>query len=68
MLLQLPIRAGAEHMGKIDDIFKEPETLECVKRVNMISEDNWKKYTDDSFVPLQGHLLKYPLKIFMGFG
>ncbi|RID49752.1 hypothetical protein BRARA_H00530 [Brassica rapa] len=53
----------AEHMGKIDDIFKEPETLECVKRVNMISEDNWKKYTDDSFVPLQGHLLKYPLSV-----
>ncbi|CAF2107104.1 unnamed protein product [Brassica oleracea var. botrytis] len=51
------------HMGKIDDIFKEPETLECVKRVNMISEDNWKKYTDDSFVPLQGHLLKYPLSV-----
>ncbi|KAL0753531.1 hypothetical protein Bca101_091199 [Brassica carinata] len=52
-----------KHMGKIDDIFKEPETLECVKRVNMISEDNWKKYTDDSFVPLQGHLLKYPLSV-----
>ncbi|KAG2314666.1 hypothetical protein Bca52824_017788 [Brassica carinata] len=53
----------AEHMGKIDDIFKEPESLECVKRVNMISEDNWKKYTEDSFVPLRGHLLKYPLSV-----
>lgn len=39
-----------EYMGKIDDIFKEFEILECVKRVNMISEDNWKKYIDDSFV------------------
>lgn len=53
----------AEHMGKIDDIFKEPESLECVKRVNIISEDNWKKYTEDSFVPLRGHLLKYPLSV-----
>ncbi|KAJ4881529.1 Phospholipase D delta [Raphanus sativus] len=53
----------AEHMGKIDDIFKEPESLECVKRVNMISEDNWKKYTENSFVPLRGHLLKYPLTV-----
>ncbi|CAH8320855.1 unnamed protein product [Eruca vesicaria subsp. sativa] len=53
----------AEHMGKIDDIFKEPESLECVKRVNIISEDNWKKYTENCFTPLQGHLLKYPLSV-----
>ncbi|KAJ0234735.1 C2 domain-containing protein [Hirschfeldia incana] len=53
----------AEHMGKIDHIFKEPESLECVKRVNMISEDNWKKYTENSFDPLRGHILKYPLSV-----
>ncbi|CAA7024374.1 unnamed protein product [Microthlaspi erraticum] len=53
----------AEHMGKVDETFKEPESLECVKKVNMISEDNWKKYTAHNFSPLQGHILKYPLVV-----
>ncbi|KAL3634897.1 hypothetical protein CASFOL_021951 [Castilleja foliolosa] len=25
--------------------------------------DNWKRYTDDEFVPLQGHNLKYPVEV-----
>ncbi|KAL1206072.1 Phospholipase D delta [Cardamine amara subsp. amara] len=53
----------AEHMGKVDDTFKDPQSIECVRKVNMISEDNWKKYTADNFISLQGHLLKYPLAI-----
>lgn len=46
-----------------EDCFMTPETLECVKRVNGVAEDNWKRYTTDTFTPLQGHLLKYPLHI-----
>lgn len=53
----------AEHMGKVDDTFKSPQSIECVRKVNMIGEDNWKKYTSDNFISLQGHLLKYPLAI-----
>ncbi|KAL7255616.1 hypothetical protein ACSBR1_009701 [Camellia fascicularis] len=53
----------AEHLGTIEECFKEPESLECVKRVNQVAEDNWKKYTDSNFTPLQGHLLKYPVHI-----
>ncbi|KAK9220481.1 hypothetical protein WN943_009132 [Citrus x changshan-huyou] len=53
----------AEHMGMLDDCFREPESLECVKFVNTIAEDNWKKFTADAFTPLQGHILKYPVEV-----
>ena len=53
----------AEHLGTIHDCFKEPESLECAESVNKIAEDNWKKFTDDDFKPLQGHIMKYPIKV-----
>nr|GMD61198.1 phospholipase D delta-like [Ipomoea batatas] len=43
-----------EHLGKVEGCFEEPNTLECVRRVNEIAQDNWKKFIDGSFtVPLQ---------------
>ncbi|CAL5418520.1 unnamed protein product [Camellia sinensis] len=53
----------AEHLGKLDECFKEPESLVCVESVNKIAEENWKKFTTEEFTPLQGHLLKYPVEI-----
>lgn len=53
----------AEHMGALEDRFKEPESLECVKLVNKIAEDNWGKYTAEDYNPLQGHILKYPVQV-----
>ncbi|KAL0350269.1 UNVERIFIED_CONTAM: Phospholipase D delta [Sesamum radiatum] len=53
----------SEHLGTVENCFKEPETLECVKRVNEVGEDNWKRYTSDDFTQLQGHLLKYPVAV-----
>ncbi|XP_007017919.2 PREDICTED: phospholipase D delta [Theobroma cacao] len=53
----------AEHMGKVDYFFKEPESLGCVKSVNNIAEENWKRYSAESFTQLQGHLLKYPIEV-----
>ncbi|MED6106363.1 hypothetical protein PIB30_004138 [Stylosanthes scabra] len=53
----------AEHMGYVDECFKEPETLECVQTVNKIAEDNWNKYTADSYAPLQGYLMRYPIRV-----
>ncbi|GAB2243586.1 hypothetical protein Droror1_Dr00023714 [Drosera rotundifolia] len=53
----------AEHLGGLDDRFKEAGTLECTRSVNKISEDNWKKFTEEDYSPLQGHLLRYPLKV-----
>lgn len=35
----------------------------CVKTVNKIATDNWEKFTAEEFMPLQGHLLKYPIQV-----
>ncbi|XP_057974308.1 phospholipase D delta-like [Malania oleifera] len=56
----------AEHLGMVDDLFKEPESLDCVRAVNKIAEENWRRFTADKFTRLQGHLLKYPVEIDAG--
>ncbi|PIN01376.1 Phospholipase D1 [Handroanthus impetiginosus] len=53
----------SEHIGNIEGCFKDPENMDCVKYMNRISEDNWKRYTSDQFTPLQGHILKYPVVV-----
>ncbi|GMI83081.1 ARABIDOPSIS THALIANA PHOSPHOLIPASE D DELTA, phospholipase D delta [Hibiscus trionum] len=53
----------AEHMHIMMDSFKKPESLECVKTVNSIAEENWKRYSGSEFKHLQGHLLKYPILV-----
>ncbi|XP_052202969.1 phospholipase D delta-like isoform X2 [Diospyros lotus] len=53
----------AEHLGRIDETFKEPESLNCVRSINDIAEDNWKRFTAEEFTALNGHLLKYPVHV-----
>lgn len=53
----------AEHLGMVNKLFKEPENLECVRTVNEMAEENWKRFTAEEFTPLQGHLLKYPMQV-----
>ncbi|GFY80395.1 phospholipase D delta [Actinidia rufa] len=53
----------AEHLGTVDKSFHDPETLECVKKVNQVADDNWTRYTAPNFMVLQGHLLKYPVLV-----
>ncbi|WOL13176.1 phospholipase D delta-like [Canna indica] len=52
-----------EHLGMLDDRFEEPNSLECVRFVNKIAEDNWSRYTAEEVVQLTGHMLKYPIKV-----
>uniref|UniRef100_A0A1D1XJH3 Phospholipase D n=1 Tax=Anthurium amnicola TaxID=1678845 RepID=A0A1D1XJH3_9ARAE len=53
----------AEHLGLVNDSFKEPHMLECVRSVNEIAESNWGKFTSEEVTTLQGHILKYPIKV-----
>ncbi|OMO74249.1 C2 calcium-dependent membrane targeting [Corchorus capsularis] len=53
----------AEHLGKLEDTFQEPQSLECVKRVNKIAKRNWKSFVDDDYSEMSGHLMMYPIKI-----
>ncbi|KAL0323225.1 UNVERIFIED_CONTAM: Phospholipase D delta [Sesamum angustifolium] len=53
----------AEHIGKIEGCFNEPEDLDCVRYVNNVAEENWMGYTAEEYTPLQGHILKYPVEV-----
>jgi phospholipase D1/2 len=53
----------AEHLGVVDDRFKDPSSLDCVRFVNQIAAENWERFTSEEMKTLQGHLLRYPVKI-----
>ncbi|KMZ71867.1 Phospholipase D delta [Zostera marina] len=53
----------AEHLGFVDDLFKEPYDVECVRKVNKIANANWTKFCGEEHKPLEGHLLKYPILV-----
>ncbi|KAL8466830.1 hypothetical protein ACS0TY_035772 [Phlomoides rotata] len=53
----------AEHLGSIEKCFKDPNNLDCVKYVNNVAQDNWKRFTAERFTSLKGHILKYPVEI-----
>lgn len=54
----------AEHLGlPLDPLFEEPESLECVRRVNDMSDRNWEQYNAPEVTDMTGHLIRYPLKI-----
>nr|GME19537.1 phospholipase D alpha 1-like [Ipomoea batatas] len=53
-----------EHMNYVDDSFFHPESLECVKTVNAIGDENWSMYISETQEKdLPGHLLTYPVHI-----
>ncbi|XP_074264857.1 phospholipase D beta 1-like [Silene latifolia] len=53
----------AEHLGTVDDCFSHPESLECVRSVRCMGEENWRQYASEEVTEMKGHLLKYPLQV-----
>ncbi|PKA65046.1 Phospholipase D delta [Apostasia shenzhenica] len=53
----------AEHLGRLEDCFREPHGLECVRRVNQLAEENWKTYVVSEVKEMKGHLMRYPIKV-----
>lgn len=53
----------AEHLGTLEESFKKPDSLECVRHVRMLSESNWRQYVADEVTDMKGHLLKYPVHV-----
>ncbi|XP_030463963.2 phospholipase D delta [Syzygium oleosum] len=51
----------AEHLGEVEGCFNEPCSLECVKKVSEIAENNWNNFRAKG--SLQGHLLRYPIQV-----
>ncbi|XP_043715758.1 phospholipase D alpha 1-like [Telopea speciosissima] len=53
-----------EHLGKLDNGFLHPESLECAQKVNRIADKYWDLYSsDDLDHDLPGHLLRYPIQV-----
>ncbi|KAK1418720.1 hypothetical protein QVD17_27866 [Tagetes erecta] len=53
----------AEHLGLVDDLFTQPESIECVRHVRSLSEANWKQFAADEVSEMKGHLMKYPVEV-----
>ncbi|KAL4582777.1 hypothetical protein LXL04_007336 [Taraxacum kok-saghyz] len=53
----------AEQLGVLEGCYEEPESLESVRRVNEVAVGNWRRFISDEFMELQGHIMKYPLKV-----
>ncbi|XP_028760535.1 phospholipase D delta-like [Neltuma alba] len=53
----------AEHLGGLEDTFKEPDSLECVRRVNEIAQSNWNTYVSEEEKQMRGHLMLYPVQV-----
>ncbi|XP_057776454.1 phospholipase D alpha 1-like [Salvia miltiorrhiza] len=53
-----------EHLLREDDTFLDPGSLECVRNVNLIADQNWRFYSSEMFEEdIPGHLLSYPIQI-----
>ncbi|RAL46242.1 hypothetical protein DM860_016675 [Cuscuta australis] len=53
----------AEHLGVVEDCFKRPESLECVRRIRSMGETNWQQFAADEVTEMRGHLMKYPVHV-----
>ncbi|CAI9755398.1 unnamed protein product [Fraxinus pennsylvanica] len=53
----------AEHTGTLEQCFEQPESLECVRRIRLMAEHNWKQFAADEVSEMKGHLLKYPVEV-----
>jgi len=53
-----------EHLGMLDESFLQPESEECIKKINEMGEKYWDLYTTEPLEQdLPGHLLRYPIEI-----
>ena len=57
------LHCWATHMGMVEDVFREPQSLECVQRVNEIAERNWKTYMDEDTREMTSYLVPYPIEV-----
>ena len=56
------LHTWATTTGQMDEAFRNPSSPECVKAVNKIADDNWKKYMGEETVDMESQLLPFPLE------
>uniref|UniRef100_A0A0D9WXI9 Phospholipase D n=1 Tax=Leersia perrieri TaxID=77586 RepID=A0A0D9WXI9_9ORYZ len=53
----------AEHLGTLEECFRWPHAMECVRLVNEMAEENWGCYVSPEMMNMRGHLMRYPIKV-----
>ncbi|KAJ9190318.1 hypothetical protein P3X46_001534 [Hevea brasiliensis] len=55
-----------EHTGLAEEIFLEPQSLECVQKIYSLGDAMWKIYSSEQVVDMEGvHLMNYPVHVTM---
>ncbi|RVX16917.1 Phospholipase D alpha 4 [Vitis vinifera] len=53
-----------EHTGLVEEVFQEPQSLECVERLRFIGEKMWGIYSAEEVEDMEGvHLVTYPVTV-----
>ncbi|GFP90605.1 phospholipase d epsilon [Phtheirospermum japonicum] len=53
-----------EHTGRAEEVYKEPQSLECVQKIRAIGDEMWIIYSRDKVEDMGGvHLVTYPVNI-----
>jgi phospholipase D1/2 len=52
-----------EHLGELKEEFKDPGSPKCVREVNRMAGELWRRFTSDKVTDLHGHLLSYPVDV-----
>ncbi|KAL0415113.1 UNVERIFIED_CONTAM: Phospholipase D alpha 4 [Sesamum latifolium] len=53
-----------EHTGRADNVYQEPQSLECVRTIRSIGEEMWKIYSQEEVQDMGGvHLVTYPVNV-----
>lgn len=53
-----------EHTRLAEEVFLDPETLECVQKIHSTGEKMWKIYSSEEVVDMEGvHLVNYPMDV-----
>ncbi|KAF3450620.1 hypothetical protein FNV43_RR06709 [Rhamnella rubrinervis] len=56
-----------EHTGRGEELFEEPQSLDCVQRMQCIGDQMWKIYSGEEVADMEGvHLLAYPVRVTQG--
>ncbi|GAB4842451.1 Phospholipase D alpha 4 [Ancistrocladus abbreviatus] len=53
-----------EHTARAEELFQNPQSLECVLRLREIGEQTWQIYSKEEVVDMEGvHLVSYPVTV-----
>lgn len=53
----------AEHTGKLEQCFEQPESLDCIRRIRWMGEQNWSQFAANEVSEMRGRLIKYPVDV-----